>query len=424
MSFTQIVTLPFNWEYRSSWDKLTRHVALTIKKKNWLASKRRTQKPIFKFLSVSKLHKSELNILRFCQNEFFQKEILHLQKGNPVSKNSTILSLDPTFTDRLVHVGGRLKSTQLSLKCYSQIIIDKNHPLAALLIKLHHEINLHSGREQTLLSIRKEYWIRPCSALIQRILKNCSYCKRRSAKPQQLFMSKIPIDRIAVNEKPFSIMVVDYFGPIIIKLNKRTRSTQATAERYGVLFTCLTRPAVHLELATDMTTDAFILALRRFIARRGHVKILRSDNGSNIIVTEKRLKHALTCIDQNKVAQTLWKQHILWKFNPPVSPWMGPVWEASVKTVKQAPRTITKERLFTEDALTTFLCKVESSVNQRPLTPNSNSIDDFEALTPYHFLLGSHSSNPSPGDFSDSQINLRRTKWKAVQAATNIFWRR
>ena len=185
----------------------------------------------------------------------------------------------------------------------------------------------------------------------------------------------------------------------------------------------LTTRGVHLELATDKTTDAFILVLRRFIARRGHVKILRSDNGSNFIGAEKEPKHALTCIDQNQGAQTLSKQHIQWKFNPPFSPWMGGAWEALVKTVKRALRKITRERLFTEDALTTFLCEVESIVNQRPLTPNSDSIDDFEAVTPYHFLLGSQSFNPSPGDFNDSQINLR-TKWKAVQAATNMFWRR
>ena len=355
-NYTQIVTLPFNWEYYSSWDKLTRHVALIIKiKRNWLASKRSTQKQNFKFVSVSELHESGLNILRFCQSEPFCKR-------NPVPKNSTILSLEPAFTDNLLRVGGRLKSTELSLKCHSQIIIDKNHPLAALLIKYHHEINLHSGREQTLSSIRKKYWITSCRGLI-RVLKNCSSCKRRSAKPQQPFMSNIPIDRIAVNEKPFSNTGVDYFGPIIIKLNKRTRSTQPTAKRYGVLFTCLTTRGVHLELATDITTDAFILALRRFIARRGHVKILRSDNGSNFIGAEKELKHALTCIDQNKVAQTLSKQHIQWKFNLPVSPWMGGVWEALVKTVKRALRTITRERLFTEDALTTFLCEVESIVN-------------------------------------------------------------
>ena len=140
-----------------------------------------------------------------------------------------------------------------------------------------------------------------CRGLIQRVFKNCSFCKRRSAKPQQPFMSNIPIDRITVNEKPFSNIGVDYFGPIIIKLNKRTRSTQPIVKRCGVLFTCLTTRGVHLELATDTTTDAFILALRRFIARRGHVKLLRSDNGSNFIGAEKELKHALTCIDQNSL---------------------------------------------------------------------------------------------------------------------------
>ena len=133
-------------------------------------------------MNVSELHKSELNLLRFCQSESFQKEILRLQKGNPVPKNSAILSLGPTFSDQLLRVGGRLKSTELSLKCHSQIIIDRNHPLAALLIKYHHEINLHSGRQQTLSSIRKRYWITSCRGLIQRVLKNCSYCKRRSAK--------------------------------------------------------------------------------------------------------------------------------------------------------------------------------------------------------------------------------------------------
>ena len=105
--------------------------------------------------------------------------------------------------------------------------------------------------------------------------KNCIYCKRRSAKPQQAIMPSIPIDRIAVNEKPFCNTGLDCYGPIIIKLNKRTCSTQPTVKRYGVLFTYLGTPGVHLELANDMATDAFILALHRFIARRGHVKTSR-----------------------------------------------------------------------------------------------------------------------------------------------------
>ena len=255
-------------------------------------------------------------MLGFCENESFQKEIVRLQKGNPVPKNSAILSLDPTFIDKLLRAGVCLKSTELSLKCYRQIIIDKNHPLAALLIKCHHEINLHSGREQTLSSIRRKYWVTSCRGLIQQVLKNCSYCNRRSAKPQQPFMLSIPIDRIVINEKHFCNTGVDYFSPIIIKLSKPIRSTQPTAKRYAFYL----RALLHVECIQSLLLTAFILALRRFIARRGHVKILRSDNGSNFIGAEKEQKHAPTCIDQNKVAQTLNKQHIQWKSNLPVSP--------------------------------------------------------------------------------------------------------
>ena len=56
----------------------------------------------------------------------------------------------------------------------------------------------------------------------------------------------------------------------------------------------LTTCGVPLELATDITTDAFILALHRFIAQRGHETLSRSNNDSNFIGTEKKLKHALT----------------------------------------------------------------------------------------------------------------------------------
>ena len=117
------------------------------------------------------------------------------------------------------------------------------------------------------------------------------------------------------------------------------------------------------------------------------------------------------------------RQDIEWKFNPPISPWMGGVWESLVKSVKRALRLITRDRAFTEDLLTTFLCEVESVINQRPLTPTSDGIDDFDAITPYHFLLGSPSPNLPTGNSNQSDIKCR-TKWKNVQSATNMFWHR
>ena len=38
---------------------------------------------------------------------------------------------------------------------------------------------------------------------------------------------------------------------------------------YGCLFTCMSTRACHLEFVDDLSTDHFIMALKRFIARRG-----------------------------------------------------------------------------------------------------------------------------------------------------------
>ena len=67
--------------------------------------------------------------------------------------------------------------------------------------------------------------------------------------------------------------------------------------------------------------------------------------------------------------------------------------EAMVKLTKKALKTIVKDRLFTEEALSTFLTEVESIINSRPFTPASDDIDDLEPITPNHLLLGIPSPN-------------------------------
>ena len=95
-----------------------------------------------------------------------------------------------------------------------------------------------------------------------------------------------------------------------------------------------------------------------------------------------------------------------WKFNPPSSPWMVGIWEALVKSVKRALKSTIKDRLFTEEALYTTLCEVESLLNNRPLTSISDDVSDCECLTLTHFLIGELSPNFSPGIFTDKEINL------------------
>ena len=305
----------------------------------------------------------------------------------------------------------------------NQVILSKNHTVSKLIISHYHKLTLHSGREQTLASVREKFRIPACRGLINQVTNSCPLCKFRSAKPQQPIMSNLSNDRLSVGEKPFSKVGVDYFGPLVVKLSKHTRSNQATVKRYAFFFMCLTTRAVHLQIAGDMSTDSFILAIRRCISRRGPIDIIRSDNGTNCIGAERQLRNALKELDETLIYSKLNRYRIEWKFNRPSSPWMGGVWESLVKSVKRSLKVITRDRVFTEESLYTLLCEVKSVISNCPLTATSDSISDFEALTPNHFLLGTKVTNYALGSFNPRETSYRE-KWRAVQAALNMFWTR
>ena len=86
-------------------------------------------------------------------------------------------------------------------------------------------------------------------------------------------------------------------------------------------------------------------------------------------------------------------------------------------------KAITFDRVFTDDAWYTFLCETECIINQHPLTAISDDVNDFDTLTPNHFLIREAHPNQSPGEFSRKEINYPK-KWRAVQAASNMLWNR
>ena len=106
--------------------------------------------------------------------------------------------------------------------------------------------------------------------------------------------AKLPKERLLIYDKPFASTGVDYFGPFLVKHAKTTRRNQALTKRYGIIYTCLTTRAIHLEISGDLSTDSFILSLHRFICRRGHVKITKSDNGTNFVGAATELKEMLS----------------------------------------------------------------------------------------------------------------------------------
>ena len=124
-------------------------------------------------------------------------------------------------------------------------------------------------------------------------------------------MSNLPSDRLTPDDPPFTVVGVDYFGPFEVKQRR------SHIKRYGVIFTCLASRAVHIEVAASLDTNSYINVLRRFIARRGQINKIRSDNGTNFVGAEKELRRAISEWNLNQIEHSMLNKGIDWQFNPP-----------------------------------------------------------------------------------------------------------
>ncbi|GFX76395.1 retrovirus-related Pol polyprotein from transposon 297 [Trichonephila clavipes] len=157
--------------------------------------------------------------------------------------------------------------------------------------------------------------------------------------------------------------------------------------------------AVHLELTSSLSTDAFLLSLRRFIARRGRPRVIYSDNGTNF-----RGAHGeLSGIDWEKVLKLATIQRIIWKFNPPTAAW----WERLVRVLKELLRRTLGNAILTTEEFQTLLCDCESVINSRPLTYLSENSDDLVPLSPAMFIVENRNLDVPDIDYRDT-ANLRK----------------
>ena len=145
-------------------------------------------------------------------------------------KSGKLIPLSPFVKDGLISVGGCIGSAYIPYSSKHKVTISNNHPIASLLLFYVHVANFHSGHDLTLHLLRESYWIINAKSLICKILKSCLYCKCLSSQPKPPIMSDLPPEKLSAFLPPFYFTGVEYFGPLNIKLNKRTRSTSGTAK--------------------------------------------------------------------------------------------------------------------------------------------------------------------------------------------------
>ncbi len=91
-------------------------------------------------------------------------------------------------------------------------------------------------------------------------------------------MGQLPKARV-IPSPPFTITGSDFAGPFSLKKGHTRKPVIIKA--YLCIFVCFSTKATHPECVSDLSTEAFLAAFKRFIARRGLPREIFSDNGSN-----------------------------------------------------------------------------------------------------------------------------------------------
>ena len=224
----------------------------------------------------------------------------------------------------------------------------------------------------------------------------------------------------------FERVGIDSTSPFFMKHGSSRKLT--IVKSYLCIFISLPVKAVHLELVSDMTSEAFIAALHCFIAWRGYPSLLWSDHGSDFISANHELKEfnqlLKSQVAQGITSECCFVRNFEWKFIPEHSPHFGGLWESTVKSVKMYLQRIIRTVKLTFEELTTVLTQVEACLNSRPLmSVNSHNDDAIEIFTPGHFLIGrSLTSLPHPEISYRSVFLLCR--WHLCLSVVRHFWNR
>lgn len=223
--------------------------------------------------------------------------------------------------------------------------------------------------------------------------------------------------------RPFYKSGLDYAGPVTLKTWKGRAAR--SYKGYLAIFVCLATSAIHIEVVTDYTTDAFIAAYKRFSGRRGICASLHSDCGTNFVGADVELRRLFrqSSIELGSLASLLANDGTEWKFNPPSAPHFGGKWEAAVKSVKFHLKRVLGDTAVTYEEMTTITVQIEAVLNSRPLCPLSDDVTDYAALTPGHFLMGQAPTAIPEPDLSAEPLP-RLTRWQLLRQAVDHFWKR
>lgn len=400
----------------SSYRVLTRITAICIR---WLPKNKEFRNRI---ITTREIINARNVLIRYTQAQYFGQEIEQLNNGKKLNFRSSLLSLSPFVDEKgILRVGGRLNNSCLSMEAKHPAILSSSGHFTKIIIRHAHHRVLHGGIQQTIRAVRDEFWIIRGKVLVKTELRKCITCFRTRCKPLQQKMSDLLAPQVQPN-RPFSFTGVDFAGHFMVKTS--TARSASYQKCYVSLFICLTTKAIHLELVQSLSTEAFIAALSRFVARRGIPNHMYSDQGTNFIGTANELPslwYQEASIESQRIQKECANQGITWHFTPGRASHFGGLWEAGVKSMKTHLNRGFNTTKLTFEEFSTVLVQIEACLNSRPLCSISDDPDEIMVLTPGHFLIGQAiTTAPHP---NVTHIPMGRlSRFQLLQRIVQGFW--
>ena len=392
----------------SSWPRLIRMTARVMSLKDlprtqWL---KQFATKICQHPSRQRIKEAELYWIRYAQKDV-DMEDKHISKLNPFADDKQV-----------VRVGGRIRNAPLSFDIRHPCLLPRKSHISLLIARDRHRHALHRGHLSTAAETRKMYWIVGDTNLCKRVVRDCKVCTRHRGKPLQQKMADLPNFRIKPFSPPFQTTILDYVGPIQVKLTRNT-----VAKGWCAVFVCAVVQAVHLTCVQDLSTSAFLQALERFVSVRGAPSLIISDNATCFRGADNEIRDLNLRLNHDELYNHGLKFEIDWKFGPPGGPHHQGLVERMVQEVKKSMKHLVHTDKLTFVEWETVFSQIAGHLNSRPITASSSSPLDEPPITPNHFLIG-RGDLPSHQVPCDDYVGNTRKRRELCTSMVEGFWRR
>ena len=330
----------------------------------------------------------------------------------------TFRKLRPILNDDGVYVVGGRAERWFEGSYNKQLIpiLPKNE-FSRLIVEMKHR-SRHGGIDTDIATVREEYWIVGLRRICCDVKKKCVTCRMLLTKPVSQKMGLLPVERLKPSPA-WNSVGIDLFGPYHIRgeVNKRS-----TGKCYGVIFVCLPSTAVHVDIASNYSTDAFLSVYRRFTSIRGCPSVICSDYGSQLVGASKVLQDISKNWDWDKIMDPTISKGAEWKFSPGDAPWWNGCCESLVKSLKKSISLAVGENRLSFSELQTVCYEAANLANERPIGTKPGAYSEFTYLCPNDLILGRATSKVPQGPWDHNKSITKRFRF--IQSVIDTFWKK